>query len=86
MINFTLVCMHMNVIHYRDGTYYYVIVAVHAQVVCRASTDCNGAPGDDLGVMTIKECCLNTPNSLAFSEGEFCTPCIGECMHLCIAR
>ena len=61
-----------------------VLVAVNAQeeVVCRASNDCNGAPGDDLGVMTIEQCCLNTPNSLGFSEGEICSACISESMNL----
>ena len=44
------------------------------------STDCSGAPGDDLGVMSIEECCLNTPNSLGFSEGQSCSTCIGECI------
>ena len=56
---------------------------VHAQVVCRASDDCNGDTGDDLGVMTIEQCCTNdTVNGLAFSEQESCTSCIGECMTL----
>ena len=50
--------------------------------MCRASSDCVGGPGDDLGVMTIEECCLETPNGLGFSEGEVCSPCIGECMTL----
>ena len=55
---------------------------MHAQVVCRLSADCNGAPGDDLGVMTIEQCCLETPNGLGFNEGEVCSPCIGECVTL----
>ena len=63
-----------------------VIVAVKAQeepVVCRASINCSGAPGDDLGVtLTIEECCLNVPNSLGFSEGEVCSSCVGECITL----
>ena len=50
------------------------------EIVCRASADCNGAPGDVLGMKTIKECCLNTPNGLGFSDGELCSPCIGECI------
>ena len=61
------------------------IVSVTAQegiVVCRASADCSGAPDDELGMMTIEECCLNTPNGLGFSEEEVCSPCIGECMTL----
>ena len=63
------------------------IVTVHAQssVVCRASVDCDGGPGDDLGSMTIEQCCLNTPGSLAFSSGETCSACIGEstiCMRM----
>ena len=46
--------------------------------MCRTSIDCNGAPGDDLGLMAITQCCLNTPNGLGFSDGEVCIPCIGE--------
>ena len=58
------------------------LYAVQSQeVVCRASTNCNGAPGDVLGVMTIEKCCMNdTINSLGFSEGNICSPCIGECI------
>ena len=63
-----------------------VVVTVHAQgevVFCRVSNNCSGAPGDDLGVMTIEECCMNdTVNGRAFSEEESCTPCVGECMTL----
>ena len=47
--------------------------------MCRASADCSGAPGDDLGVMTIEQCCTNdTINGFGFSDGESCLPCIGE--------
>ena len=48
-------------------------------VVCRTSTNCSGVPGDDLGEMTIEECCTSDKiNGLGFSEGESCLPCIGE--------
>ena len=51
--------------------------------MCRASTDCNGGPGDDLGLMTREQCCFNTPNGLGFSNAEFCSPCTGEYITLC---
>ena len=47
--------------------------------MCRASADCSGA---NLGMMTIEECCNNAVNGLGFTEGENCSPCIGECMTL----
>jgi hypothetical protein len=48
--------------------------------VCRASVNCNGEPGDDLGVTTERGCCVDNPNGLAYSiqGGESCTPCVGE--------
>ena len=49
-------------------------------MMCRASSDCNGASGDVLGVMPIEECCLNTPDGLGFSEGDTCLSCIGRCI------
>ena len=57
------------------------VISVKAQqVVCRASVNCNGQPGDDLGEMTDSECCIDNPNGLAYSVPgeESCTPCIGE--------
>ena len=54
---------------------------VSAQAVeCRASSDCNGLPGDVLGrVTTGKECCVDNPNALAYVSGEEgCVPCVGE--------
>ena len=63
------------------AAYILFLATVHAQVntvVCRASTDCNGAPGDNLGIVTVEDCCLNIPNGLGYSEGEICSPCIGE--------
>ena len=57
----------------------FLLCAVQPQeVVCRESADRNGAPGDDLGLMTIGQCCLDTPNGLGFYKGEVCSPCIGE--------
>ena len=51
------------------------------QVVCRASTNCAGGPGDDLGVAASGEsCCLDNPNGMAYSPlgSESCFACIGE--------
>ena len=39
--------------------------------MCRSTASCSD--GDEIGIMTIKQCCLGTINSLAFSSGEFCT-------------
>ena len=46
---------------------------------CRASANCAGGPGDDLGVMTLRECCLDNSKGLAYisSEGS-CISCIGK--------
>ena len=63
-----------------------VVISVSAQaiVVCRASVDCNGESGDDLGETTVRGCCVDNPNGLAYSvqggANESCTPCIGEYM------
>ena len=56
-----------------------VIVTVRAQetlVSCRASNDCRGGADDDLGLMSIEQCCLN--DGFGFFQGEICSPCIGE--------
>ena len=44
---------------------------------CRATTDCS--VGDEVGTMSIEQCCLNTAFGLAFtaSESESCIVCIG---------
>ena len=55
----------------------WVTVSAQGQVVCRNTSDCSDA--SDLGLMTAEECCVNTPNALGFSDGEFCSPCVGEC-------
>ena len=50
-------------------------------VVCRATFDCTGGPGDDLGVAEDGEgCCLGSPNALAYTpQGiEDCFACVGE--------
>ena len=43
--------------------------------VCRSTASCSA--GDEIGRMTIEQCCLGTTNGLAISTGEICTPCIG---------
>ena len=58
------------------------VVSVRGQLVsCRASTNCAGGPGDDVGVAVDgRGCCLDNPRALAFSDGEgSCVPCVGEC-------
>ena len=52
-------------------------------VTCRASVNCAGGPGDDLGVAVDgRSCCLDNPSALAYSpQGtEECVACVGECM------
>ena len=49
-------------------------------VTCRASANCTGGAGDDLGVAVDgRGCCLDNPRALAFvpSEGT-CVACVGE--------
>ena len=55
--------------------YLFDIVSVGAQTSCRSTVSCG--EDDEIGIMTIEQCCLGTPNGLAFSTGEICTPCIG---------
>ena len=48
---------------------------------CRASVNCAGGPGDDLGVAASEEgCCLDNPTALAYSRTgrEECVVCVGE--------
>ena len=49
-------------------------------MMCRASFNCDGRPGDVLGfVLGERSCCLDFPRALAFVDGEGnCVPCIGE--------
>ena len=55
-----------------------------SDVVCRATVNCTGGPGDDLGDTTTRDCCVNNPRGLAYvtniNEGT-CIPCVGECRH-----
>ena len=49
--------------------------------MCRASVNCTGGPGDDLGVTVDgRSCCLDNPRALAYSpQGtEDCFACVGE--------
>jgi hypothetical protein len=48
--------------------------------VCRASFNCSGGPGDDLGVAVDGAgCCLDDPNALAYTTPgtEDCIACVG---------
>ena len=49
--------------------------------MCRASFNCAGGPGDDLGVAVDGEgCCLSNPDVLAYSPpgSVDCVACVGE--------
>ena len=45
--------------------------------MCRSTANCS--TGEEIGRMTIEQCCLDTTNGLAFSGigGVTCTTCIG---------
>ena len=48
---------------------------------CRASVNCAGGLGDDLGVAGSGEsCCLDNPRALAYNPvgTEECVACVGE--------
>ena len=50
-------------------------------MTCRASVNCAGGAGDDLGVAVDgRDCCLDNPRALAYSPlgSEECIACIGE--------
>ena len=60
---------------------YLIVTSVRGQLTsCRASFDCNGAPGDDLGSVTDpRDCCLGNPNGVAYIPREgACIACVGE--------
>ena len=51
------------------------------EVVCRASFNCAGGDGDNLGeAANGKDCCLGNPRGLAYNpvDSEDCFACIGE--------
>lgn len=53
------------------------VEALQAIGSCRNSANCS--IGEDIGTMTIEQCCLNTTNGLAFMEFglNICATCIG---------
>ena len=54
-------------------------------VTCRASVNCTGGDGDDLGVAANgAACCLGNPAALAYSpsSSEDCFACVGESMEV----
>ena len=56
-------------------------MSVRCQVVCRATFNCAGGPGDDLGVTVDGAgCCLGNPNATAYTPqgSEDCFACVGE--------
>ena len=61
-----------------------IVMSVRGQglvVLCRASFNCAGGPGDDLGVVVDGEaCCLGNPDAQAYSPqgSEDCFTCVGE--------
>ena len=62
-----------------DYTPFYL--SLQGQVACRATSNCAGGPGDDLGVAEDGSgCCLGNPNALAYTPqgSEECIACVGE--------
>ena len=54
---------------------------MRGQVGCRASVNCAGGPGDDLGeAVDGAGCCLGNPNAMAYTPqgSEDCFACVGE--------
>ena len=54
---------------------------MRGQVVCRASFNCAGGPGDDLGVAVDGTgCCLGNPDAMAYTPqgSKECIACVGE--------
>lgn len=62
----------------------FVIYIVRSQPVglsCRASINCTGGPGDDLGNTTEDECCVENSRGLAYATWNgSCITCIDECL------
>ena len=53
--------------------------------MCRASVNCTGGPGDDLGVAaSSSSCCLDNPRALGYNPlgTKECVACVGECQVL----
>ena len=49
--------------------------------MCKASVNCTGGPGDDLGVVADgSSCCLDSPRGLAYIPlgSDNCSTCVGE--------
>ena len=48
----------------------------NVMVFCSSTVSCGG--GDDIGLMTARECCVENPNGLAYRRANSsCSPCIG---------
>ena len=47
------------------------------KVLCSSTVSCSG--GDEIGLMTARECCVKNPNGLAYKHAnDSCSPCIGK--------
>ena len=57
------------------------------KVFCKSTVGCNTTGDDEIGLMTVRECCMGTPDGLAYTMSskqpgnDTCTPCIGELAH-----
>ena len=62
--------------------FFVIVVSVRGQIVsCKASVNCAGGAGDDLGVAASREsCCMDNSRALAYNTvgTEECVACIGE--------
>lgn len=53
-------------------------------VSCRSTISCNTTVEDEIGIMTARECCVETPEGLSYitvsdqTGDQTCTICIGE--------
>lgn len=54
------------------------------KVSCKSTVRCNTTDDDEIGLMTVRECCIEIPDGLAYTMSsqqpgnDTCTPCIGE--------
>ena len=69
-----------------SNNYYCNAVSVSGQIVtCRASVNCAGGDGDDLGVAARgADRCIGNPAALAYSPlgSEDCFACVGKSKHM----
>lgn len=64
-----------------------VLAEEEVKVSCRSTCSCNTTGDDEIGLMTVQECCVENPSGLAYTMSSqqpgngTCTSCIGELVH-----